>query len=159
MSRREEDLFAEEQKMPAMSFGEHIEDLRRHLIRALLWLFVGVAIAFVPPLNLGQWVMKRMQAPAQKQLDLFYKQRAQERATEADKTPATREPMALEVDPIDFAKAVHAVFPDAKLAVIKPDAEKIPLRVTVSESDMIRSVAPRSSLRGRWFRLRRWKAS
>ena len=55
--------------MVAMSFGDHIEELRTRLILALIGLFVGVIIAFIPPLNLGQWVMRQMQEPAQKALD------------------------------------------------------------------------------------------
>ena len=49
----EHDLFAEEQSMVSMSFGDHIEELRTRLILALLGLAVGVVLTFVPPLNLG----------------------------------------------------------------------------------------------------------
>ena len=42
------DLFAEEQQMATMSFGEHIEELRVRLILALIGLFVGVIVAFIP---------------------------------------------------------------------------------------------------------------
>ena len=47
------DLFAEEQSMVTMSFGEHIEELRVRLILGLLGLMVGVIVAFIPPLDLG----------------------------------------------------------------------------------------------------------
>src|SRR6516225_3145301 len=53
----EQDLFAEEQTMATMSFGEHIEELRVRLILALLGLFVGVILVFLPPLYLGWWIM------------------------------------------------------------------------------------------------------
>src|SRR3954451_9792005 len=95
----DKDLFAEEQSMRAMSFGDHIEELRVHLILALLGLFVGVTIAFIPPIgvgkwslppvNLGQWVMKRMQDPAQVALDKFYTQQAIDRAKDADEKKLT----------------------------------------------------------------------
>ena len=49
----DQDLFAEEQSMVTMSFGEHIEELRVRLILALLGLFVGVIIVFLPPLDIG----------------------------------------------------------------------------------------------------------
>jgi sec-independent protein translocase protein TatC len=82
------DLFAEEQGMVAMSFGEHIEELRTRLILALLGLMVGVIITFIPPLNLGQRVMTQMQVPATGALKRFYDARARERAEEAKKTHA-----------------------------------------------------------------------
>src|SRR4051812_3511592 len=34
------DLFTEESSMVSMSFGEHLDDLRKHLIRAVLGLFI-----------------------------------------------------------------------------------------------------------------------
>lgn len=77
------DLFAEERAMPTMSFGEHIEDLRRHLILALLALAGGLLITFIPGLNLGQRVMLKMQEPAQKALDEFYAHAAERRAKAA----------------------------------------------------------------------------
>ena len=49
----DQDLFAEEQSMATMSFGEHIEELRVRLILALIGLFVGVLVVFIPPLDIG----------------------------------------------------------------------------------------------------------
>ena len=80
----DDDLFAEEQAMPAMSFGEHIEDLRRHLILALLGLVVGVLITFIPPASLGARVLRMIQEPAQAALNTFYKDQADRRAEAAD---------------------------------------------------------------------------
>ncbi len=60
----DQDLFAEEQSMVTMSFGDHIEELRVRLILALIGLFVGVLIVFVPPLSIGWRVMKKMEEPA-----------------------------------------------------------------------------------------------
>ena len=53
------DLFAEEQTMVSMSFGEHIEELRSRLILALTGLMAGVILTFIPPVNLGQRVMTK----------------------------------------------------------------------------------------------------
>ena len=61
-------LFAEERSMVTMSFGDHIEELRRHLILALLGLFVGIVVTLIPPLNLGRRVVRQMQEPAQRTL-------------------------------------------------------------------------------------------
>ena len=52
------DLFAEEQSMATMSFGDHIEELRVRLILALLGLFVGVVVVFLPPLDIATRVMR-----------------------------------------------------------------------------------------------------
>ena len=46
--------------MATMSFGEHIEELRVRLILALIGLFVGVFVVFIPPLDIGYRVMKKM---------------------------------------------------------------------------------------------------
>ena len=75
----ERDLFAEEQTMVTMSFGEHIEELRVRLILALTGLFVGVLIVFIPPLDLGRRVMKNMEEPAKAALEHFYSNRIQEK--------------------------------------------------------------------------------
>ena len=58
--------------MATMSFGEHIEELRVRLILALLGLFVGVIVVFIPPLDIGWRVMKKMEEPAKVALDDFY---------------------------------------------------------------------------------------
>ena len=50
--------------MVTMSFGEHIEELRVRLILALIGLFVGVIVVFIPPLDIGWRVMKKMEEPA-----------------------------------------------------------------------------------------------
>lgn len=82
----EKDLFDEENEMVAMSFGEHIEELRTRLILALLGLMLGVVITFIPPLNLGKQIMFWMEMPAKAALTEFYKNKYLERekaATEA----------------------------------------------------------------------------
>lgn len=81
----DKDLFDEESGMVAMSFGEHLEELRTRLILALLGLMVGVIITFIPPLNIGQRIIKQMQDPAQAALHKFYTERARVRAAAAKK--------------------------------------------------------------------------
>lgn len=108
----EDDLFAEEQTMPAMSFGEHIEDLRRHLILALIGLFVGVLITFIPPLSLGQRVLRELQDPAQKVLEKFYDDRAIERAKVAESLHEMSPPSRYDVKLADLAAALHALNPN-----------------------------------------------
>ena len=85
----EHDLFAEEQTMATMSFGEHIEELRVRLILALLGLAVGVIVVFIPPLDIGKRVMKSMERPAKIALEEYYKNRIrqEEEASRSGKSP------------------------------------------------------------------------
>ena len=64
----EQGLFDEERTMVTMSFGDHIEELRHHLILALLGLCAGVVFTLAPPLNLGRLVVRQLQEPAQRAL-------------------------------------------------------------------------------------------
>ena len=84
----DQDLFAEEQSMVTMSFGEHIEELRVRLILALIGLFVGVLIVFVPPLDIGWRVMKKMEEPAKVALDEFYRLEYQKKTEKAEQEKA-----------------------------------------------------------------------
>src|SRR4051795_1405182 len=79
----DKDLFTEEQSMVTMSFGDHLEELRVRLILALLGLFVGVVIAFIPPVFLGRQVMLKMEEPASQALRSFYEEDALRRMEKA----------------------------------------------------------------------------
>src|SRR3954470_21047480 len=79
----EKDLFAEEQSMVSMSFGEHIEELRLRLILAIYGLGAGVVLTLIPPLELGRAVMFKMQEPAQRALVKFYTEQTRNRALAA----------------------------------------------------------------------------
>ena len=87
----EKDLFSEEDTMVAMSFGDHIEELRTRLIRALLGLVIGVIITFIPPLDLGKRVIKQMEDPATEALRKFYESRAPIRSEQAKKDKAAHQ--------------------------------------------------------------------
>ena len=80
----DQDLFAEEQSMVTMSFGEHIEELRVRLILALIGLFVGVIVVFIPPFDIGWRVMKKMEEPAKQALDVFYREEYDKKASKAE---------------------------------------------------------------------------
>jgi sec-independent protein translocase protein TatC len=64
-----EDIFADSR----MSFGDHIEDLRTHLIRALLGFVVGMLVSFL----FSGWVVEFINAPIQEQLMEFYNRRVE----------------------------------------------------------------------------------
>src|SRR5262245_15729769 len=61
-----------------MSFGDHIEELRYYLIRAILGLIVGIAISFA----FGKGVVRLIVAPLEDQLMEFYERRVQKVAQE-----------------------------------------------------------------------------
>lgn len=64
-----DDLFSDTR----MSFGDHIEDLRTHLIRAITCFLIGVVLCIYP---LGTYVLAIIVAPVETQLDAFYKRAA-----------------------------------------------------------------------------------
>jgi sec-independent protein translocase protein TatC len=64
-----EDLFAETR----MTFGEHLEDLRVHLWRAL----IGFLIALVVGFFVGYWVLEFIAHPVTVELNRFYDERAE----------------------------------------------------------------------------------
>ena len=106
-----EDLFVEERSMVAMSFGDHIEELRRHLILALLGLFVGIVVTLIPPLNLGRKIVRQMQEPAQRTLADFNARQTHEKAAAAAAAGSyTLVPTRIPAEA--FAQAVRQVFPD-----------------------------------------------
>src|SRR3954452_15520108 len=115
------DLFSEEQTMVSMSFGDHIEELRARLILALLGLMVGVVLTFIPGVNLGQRIMKKMQEPAQKALDSFYSDRAKTRAEEARKNSTVTESIQATIPASDFVAELRKLAPKLDL----PTAEEL----------------------------------
>src|SRR4051812_8798070 len=132
------DLFAEEQSMVSMSFGDHIEELRARLILALLGLMVGVVLTFIPGVNLGQRIMKKMQEPAQKALDAFYSDRAKARADEARKQSAVTEPIQAIIPAENLIGELRKIAPKLDLPSaeeLKDKSIKLPLRY--DESEMI----------------------
>jgi sec-independent protein translocase protein TatC len=115
------DLFTEEQQMTTMSFGEHIEELRVRLILALIGLFVGVLVVFIPPLDLGWRVMKSMEAPAADALERFYRNEYDKKARQAEETKAVSTTLQAMIPMEDFATAIKMIAPKLEL----PPADEI----------------------------------
>ena len=69
-----EDMFADTR----MSFGDHLEDLRTHLWRAVK----GFLLAMILALCIGNQVVKFIAAPVEKQLEIFYERVAHSKAQE-----------------------------------------------------------------------------
>ncbi len=117
----DQDLFAEEQSMATMSFGEHIEELRVRLILALIGLFVGLLVVFIPGLDIGYRVMKKMEEPAKLALKDFYENEYKKKTDEAEKQEAKSEKLQAVVDADAFVTELGKIAPDLKL----PDPETL----------------------------------
>src|SRR5579872_5599970 len=59
-----DDLFAETR----MTFGEHIEDLRTHLIRGI----IGFCVALFASFFIGNWVLHFIAKPVEQQLGAYW---------------------------------------------------------------------------------------
>jgi sec-independent protein translocase protein TatC len=69
-----DDLFADTR----MSFGEHIEELRTHLLRAVAGFLVALVLSF----SFGSYVLEFIKAPVERELMEFYNRRYQKREAE-----------------------------------------------------------------------------
>jgi sec-independent protein translocase protein TatC len=138
--RNEHDLFIEEQSMVAMSLGDHLEELRRRLILALMGLAVGVVITLLPPLNLGRQVVRQMQGPAQRTLHDFYAARTAERSAAADEA-GTYSSISGRISAGAVARAVGQVFPDLRAAPTdRIEGQYVDLPLELKDSQLIRSI-------------------
>ncbi len=112
----ERDLFEEEQDMVAMSFGDHIEELRYRLLWAILGLGLGVIFVLLPifwmtsPPNLGGLVMQGMQEPAQQALDDYHAQRLEERIAIAEEDDSYT-PLPARISTRTLQRALSEVVP------------------------------------------------
>jgi sec-independent protein translocase protein TatC len=134
----EKDLFAEEQTMSTMSFGDHIEELRLRLILAILGLFVGLVITFLPPVFIGRKVMTQMEDPAAKALERFYREDAKRRYDQAIVEKTQSPPVSQEFDAGEFVSELKKYAPDLPL----PDpatleGKKMNLTVTTAKAGAI----------------------
>jgi sec-independent protein translocase protein TatC len=68
-----------------MSFGEHIEDLRTHLIRAIYYFLIALVFSFF----IGSYVLDWIKRPVEKQLQEYYRERAEgvRKRLEKDREP------------------------------------------------------------------------
>lgn len=100
-----EDMFADTR----MSFGDHLEELRTHLWRAIK----GFLIAMIFALCIGKYVVIFITAPVEEQLQAFYERTSETRykewmanaQREQDKLPPQK--FQYTVDPNQWRKALH----------------------------------------------------
>ncbi len=117
--------------MVAMSFGEHIEELRSRLILGLFGLAVGVIVTFLPPLNLGKRVMTKMEEPARGALQAFYADRARVRAEEARKEKLITSTVEAMIPAEDYFAPLRELAPDLNLPkaeALKGKTVRFPIR-------------------------------
>ena len=144
--RTEKDLFAEEQSMVSMSFGDHIEDLRYRLVLALGGLFLGMVITFVPlPVlgeSIGMWIFGVMERPAKVTLKEFYRQQSERMSSLAKQKNEIGRPVVSYIPASAFVEEVAKLAP--KLAAMLPDPKseelkdkKITLPVSTDAGDRI----------------------
>ena len=144
--RSDKDLFAEESEMVSMSFGDHIEDLRYRLVLALIGLFVGMVITFIPlPImgqSIGMYVFHTMEAPAQQTLNKFYEDQAVRLSSDARKDNKLSPTVMNHIPVKDFVEQVARIAP--KLASMLPDpksdaikGQTINLPLTADAGDLI----------------------
>jgi sec-independent protein translocase protein TatC len=134
----DKDLFSEEKEMVAMSFGEHIEELRARLIMGLLGLMVGVVITFIPPIDLGKRVMSKMEDPAKGALKVFYKDRAEKRAKEAQEAKTVTDNVEAYIPAAALSEAFKIIAPTFPVADAKTlEGKTIKLLIRYGESEMI----------------------
>ena len=158
----DQDLFAEEQSMVTMSFGEHIEELRVRLILALIGLFVGVVIVFIPPLDIGWRVMKKMEEPAKVALDEFYKPNTRRRPSKAEKREkALSADLQAVVEADDFVSRAREDRPEAQASrarnAQRQDAQPADPVLRGRHDQAVPRARPSRSTRAwsRWLRSRR----
>jgi sec-independent protein translocase protein TatC len=135
---KDQDLFAEERSMVTMSFGEHIEELRVRLILALIGLFVGVLIVFVPPLDIGWRVMKKMEEPAKVALDEFYRTEYEKKSAKAEQEKAVSPRLQAMVEADALIAELRRIAP--KLELPEPESvagTKINLPMQFFEAGLI----------------------
>jgi sec-independent protein translocase protein TatC len=133
-------LAAEERQMVTMSFGDHIEELRRHLLLALAGLFAGVVLTLIPPFYLGKWVVRQMQEPAQRALSRFHAEQASKRAASA-RVAGTYTSVPSRISARELARAIIEVFPE--LPAPKESALEdryVSLPQELADSSLIRAI-------------------
>jgi sec-independent protein translocase protein TatC len=108
-----EDIFRDTR----MSFGDHIEELRRHLLRAIYGFVIGMVVALI----FAKWVFAIITGPVEDQLMVFYNHRVEKVAKD------------LEEGRKDFRDLDRPK--EVPYYMTRADAEKLGLKVEAMESD------------------------
>src|SRR5260370_31364813 len=97
-----DDLFADTR----MSFGDHIEDLRKHLWRAIIGFFVAMVLSF----TFSWWVLQFIMAPVEKALVVVQNRRIAKFEENIRNTPNAEknqpQPLRVEINRSEFAQLI-----------------------------------------------------
>jgi sec-independent protein translocase protein TatC len=137
----DEDFFADTR----MSFGDHIEDLRRYLLRALYGFLVGLIFGFIVAFPLLKIIGQPVEAALQRYFD--ERRDALIREVEAD---AVNHPLNqlktenVKIRPLDLYEALRAISPALVKEVPAPsaDAPTLPMRLQVRPLDLAVATQP-----------------
>lgn len=129
----DDDFFADTR----MSFGEHIEDLRTHLIRALKWFCLGLILGFV----FAKGMLDYITTPVNAAIANFYEERRQKVGKELENPLVENNqkpvPLKYEISVDDIIKLVKRVLPDAKFPPIPPDAPPVEITLTLKNQSKL----------------------
>lgn len=137
----DEDYFADTR----MSFGDHIEDLRKHLVRGLIGFVVGMALAFF----LAKPALDFINSPIERAMQRFYDERAAALRAEEEKKQAEvlarerREQLVL-IPAAEFDAALRALHPKLLEGVPPPAAlaPPLPLKLIINPAQFALDLQP-----------------
>lgn len=128
-----DDFFADTR----MSFGEHIEDLRSHLIRALKWFCVGLVLGFVFAKPMLDYITK----PVEEAIRNFYEERRKTVGEGAEKLDHKLNqnpiPLTLEVGAEEANRIVKQIAPDAKLPAVSDQSPPVLINVQLRNPGLL----------------------
>lgn len=103
--KKTDDLF----EKSSMSFGEHLEELRRALAKSMLWLALGMGIS----LTFAHHIVQYMESPLKAALEKYYSEKAQ---VEWQKIHETEMPTEIVtwMDQVKFTPELTYVFDDSE---------------------------------------------
>lgn len=136
-----DDFFADTR----MSFGEHIEDLRSHLLRALKWFCLGMILGFFFAKDLLDYIT----APVEQAIHNYYEERRLEvgKGTEDPNNPlnlqSEKVTLKVELSAEEMINWVQKTFPDVKLPKPSPSSPSAELQFTVKNPvGLARDITP-----------------
>src|SRR5438270_427390 len=141
-----DDLFADTR----MTFGEHIEALRTHLLRAIAGFGVGLLLSFL----FGQYVLHIITAPVEHQLNAFYDRRVDKVAKQLqDGTSQTKElnepkPVSVQINVSEWRRVLGVQAPAGEESAgwVEVPIQIKPLEISIATDQAQRLVGRRPLL-------------